>query len=90
MNGSDEFEDEDNNDDELNTNNDNNNNAKRKNQETLDKIEKEFTDLKEKFFKDKIAQLKKEVDTVKNGMSLTPILLSILSPHHHSIYINNK
>jgi hypothetical protein len=34
----------------------------------MEKIEKEFTDLKEKFFKDKIGQLKKEVDAIKNGM----------------------
>eukprot|EP00026_Physarum_polycephalum_P014131 Phypoly_transcript_14608.p1 GENE.Phypoly_transcript_14608~~Phypoly_transcript_14608.p1 ORF type:complete len:275 (+),score=56.87 Phypoly_transcript_14608:100-924(+) len=33
----------------------------------MEKIEKEFTDLKEKFFKDKIGQLKKEVDAIKNG-----------------------
>jgi hypothetical protein len=36
----------------------------------MEKIEKEFTDLKEKFFKDKIGQLKKEVDAIKNGMLL--------------------
>jgi len=32
-----------------------------------EKIEKDFTDFKEKFLKDKIGQLKKEVDAIKNG-----------------------
>jgi len=33
----------------------------------MEKIEKEFADLKEKFFKDKIAALKREIDSIKNG-----------------------
>lgn len=48
------------------------NEGSKKKQETLgnmEKIEKEFTDLKEKFFKDKIASLKKEEDAIRNGMS---------------------
>lgn len=53
---------------------DNNNNPSsneaRKKLEAMGKIEKEFTDLKEKFFNDKMAQLKKEIDTIKNGTSL--------------------
>ncbi|PRP82638.1 suppressor of defective silencing 3-like [Planoprotostelium fungivorum] len=33
----------------------------------VDKIEREFSDLKERFFADKIESLKKELDTLKNG-----------------------
>jgi Sin3 histone deacetylase corepressor complex component SDS3 len=33
----------------------------------MEKIEKEFADLKEKFFKDKIVQLKREIESIKNG-----------------------
>jgi len=33
----------------------------------MEKIEKEFADLKEKFFNDKIEALKKEYEAIKNG-----------------------
>jgi len=33
----------------------------------MEKIEKEFADLKDKFFKDKIAALKREIEAIKNG-----------------------
>eukprot|EP01112_Ceratiomyxa_fruticulosa_P019957 TRINITY_DN6665_c0_g1_i1.p1 TRINITY_DN6665_c0_g1~~TRINITY_DN6665_c0_g1_i1.p1 ORF type:complete len:285 (+),score=69.50 TRINITY_DN6665_c0_g1_i1:378-1232(+) len=34
----------------------------------MEKIEKEFADLKEKFFKDKIQSLKREIEAIKNGV----------------------
>lgn len=39
----------------------------KKNLGNMEKIEKEFADLKEKFFNDKIEALKKEYEMIKNG-----------------------
>lgn len=58
----------------------------------MEKIEKEFIDLKEKLFKDKIGQLKKEVDSIKNGTSLTtqtPAINTSELAHHHSPTISH-
>jgi hypothetical protein len=66
--------------DEESTTNTNTTDAKRK---EMDKIEREFADLKEKLFKDKIAQLKKEAEAIKNGMtSPTPTPFPLADPYH--------
>jgi hypothetical protein len=35
--------------------------------DNMEKIEKEFTDLKEKFFADRMAAIRKELEMLKNG-----------------------
>ncbi len=41
----------------------------------MEKIEKEFADLKEKFFNEKIDALRKEYETIKNGFLYHSFLL---------------
>lgn len=53
---------------------------KRKN---MEKIEKEFADLKEKFFKDKIVALKREIEAIKNGVLLSVWQLGLTCAETH-------
>ncbi len=38
--------------------------------ESMEKIEKEFIDLKEKFYAERLAIIKREIEMIKNGKSL--------------------
>lgn len=40
--------------------------------ESMEKIEKEFIDLKEKFYAERLAIIKREIEMIKNGKFLLP------------------
>ncbi|KYR01116.1 hypothetical protein DLAC_02218 [Tieghemostelium lacteum] len=55
----------------------------------IERIEKEFTELKEKFFQDKLAQLKKEVEDIKIGehQTLQDRMKDLESKKERKLYI---
>lgn len=42
--------------------------------ESMEKIEKEFIDLKEKFYAERLAIIKREIEMIKNGKYSLPTL----------------
>ncbi len=42
--------------------------------ESMEKIEKEFIDLKEKFYAERLAIIKREIEMIKNGKFLLTML----------------
>ena len=55
-------------------------------QNNIEKAEKEFHELKEKYFGDKIKELESEIESLNNGTNQGQISSTIAPPHNRRIY----